>query len=424
MFRKEKDPYVGHVKVEENKFTTSKKVASAGIAFAMLGAFSIPIVNAASANNTESVATPSETTSSFNFAPINLERIRNEVKLSTEDELRLQKERKKALEDQNTLEAKEKAKKKANKKKKKEKAKDDDVTQEGVQVDPKKLKIKVHKVASNDRLGWPTTTRNITSEFDMRLHPISGVYRFHTGMDIANGTCGSPILASADGVVQNTGFAGGYGNRIVVKHSDKVSTAYSHLQSISTSVGSKVTEGQVIGYMGTTGSSTGCHLHFEVIKDNQFYVNPRNWLFGTTTGNQTQVPMNGISYNPNPPRNNSTPSSTPAPTSSPSPTPSSSTTPNPSSSTSSPTNSHPKPTSTTSNPKPTSTTPAPKPTISTPVPTQTSTKPTSEPSVTPTETSSTSSSSSSTSSKTEESSSSSSSSSLMPSASSSNTSSE
>ena len=114
-------------------------------------------------------------------------------------------------------------------------------------------------------LARPVGTR-VTSNYGYRVHPIYGYRRMHAGTDFG-GPCGTPVRASADGRVVSAGWAGGYGNRVVVSHGvlggDSLATSYNHLQSISRSSG-RVSRGEVIGYVGTTGASTGCHLHFEV----------------------------------------------------------------------------------------------------------------------------------------------------------------
>lgn len=132
---------------------------------------------------------------------------------------------------------------------------------------------------SGSTLAWPLPGGIVTSEFGWRIHPITGVGRLHAGRDIAT-PCGQPVIAAADGVVVSAGDAGGYGNRVVLDHGAMrgvgLATSYNHLQSIAVWGGS-VQRGQVVGYEGTTGFSTGCHLHFEVY-ENGSPVDPRGWL--------------------------------------------------------------------------------------------------------------------------------------------------
>jgi murein DD-endopeptidase MepM/ murein hydrolase activator NlpD len=103
----------------------------------------------------------------------------------------------------------------------------------------------------------------ITSAFGPRYHPVLGYYRLHTGVDMAAGY-GQPIRASLDGVVILAGNWGGYGRTIVIDHGGGLSTLYAHQSSLSVSHGDSVSAGTVIGKVGTSGLSTGAHLHFEV----------------------------------------------------------------------------------------------------------------------------------------------------------------
>lgn len=112
-------------------------------------------------------------------------------------------------------------------------------------------------------VSWPLKDVRITSEFGMRIHPIYGTERMHDGIDLASAQ-GVAILASADGVVAAAGERGGYGNTVVLDHGQSLSTLYAHQSSIAVSVGDTVKRGQVIGLVGSTGMSTGPHLHFEV----------------------------------------------------------------------------------------------------------------------------------------------------------------
>jgi len=120
--------------------------------------------------------------------------------------------------------------------------------------------------------GWPTSTTGVSSYFGVRTHPISGDQRHHAGVDFALG-CGSSIYASADGTVVQAGWAGGYGYRTVVSHGSvmgaNMMSTYNHQPDTRVSVGQAVSKGSVIGVVGTTGASTGCHLHFEILKNGQ-----------------------------------------------------------------------------------------------------------------------------------------------------------
>lgn len=115
---------------------------------------------------------------------------------------------------------------------------------------------------------WPTTSTLITSPFGYRIHPITGIYTGHTGVDIGVGT-GSPVYAAASGTVIISGWYGGYGYAVVIDHGGGVSTLYGHNSSLNVSVGQEVSQGEVVAYSGSTGNSTGPHLHFEVRIDGE-----------------------------------------------------------------------------------------------------------------------------------------------------------
>ena len=106
----------------------------------------------------------------------------------------------------------------------------------------------------------------------MRYHPILHYERFHAGLDFG-APYGSPIVAAADGQVIAAGWAGGYGNEVQIAHGGGVVSLYGHMSGIVARPGEVVRQGQVIGYVGSTGLSTGPHLHFE-IKVNGQAVNP------------------------------------------------------------------------------------------------------------------------------------------------------
>ena len=98
------------------------------------------------------------------------------------------------------------------------------------------------------------------------MHPILGVMKFHAGEDIG-APSGTPILAADSGTVILAGVNGGYGNCVMISHGNGRVTLYGHMSSIAVSNGASVTQGDVIGYVGSTGLSTGPHLHFEVRVD-------------------------------------------------------------------------------------------------------------------------------------------------------------
>jgi murein DD-endopeptidase MepM/ murein hydrolase activator NlpD len=107
------------------------------------------------------------------------------------------------------------------------------------------------------------TTGAVGSGFGMRLHPIYRITRPHNGLDIG-GRMGDPVFASKAGTVLEAGVRGGFGNVIIVEHSGGVTTVYAHLSKIGVSRGDRIETGEAIGAVGSTGLSTGPHLHFEV----------------------------------------------------------------------------------------------------------------------------------------------------------------
>ena len=123
---------------------------------------------------------------------------------------------------------------------------------------------------------WPLKG-TLTSYYGRRLHPIFRVWRSHTGLDIADGKTGTPVMAADSGVVIYAEPYGGYGNAIIVDHGKGFSTLYGHLSKIGVKEGDKVNKGQVIGNVGSTGYATGPHLHFE-IRQNGETVNPLPYL--------------------------------------------------------------------------------------------------------------------------------------------------
>ena len=106
----------------------------------------------------------------------------------------------------------------------------------------------------------------VTSPFGERFHPILGYERMHKGVDLA-AAYGSPIVAAADGRVVSAGWHGGYGQQVAIAHDGGMQTTYGHMSRIAAYAGEAVRRGQVIGYVGSTGLSTGPHLHFEVTRN-------------------------------------------------------------------------------------------------------------------------------------------------------------
>jgi murein DD-endopeptidase MepM/ murein hydrolase activator NlpD len=130
-------------------------------------------------------------------------------------------------------------------------------------------------VQGNGRFIWPVNG-SVTSGFGPRNHPIHGGTRMHNGIDISAAS-GTPIKAGDDGVVVMAGSNGGYGNWTLIDHGGGLATGYAHQSSIGVSKGQHVSRGEVIGRVGSTGASTGPHLHFEV-RVNGNPVDPMAWL--------------------------------------------------------------------------------------------------------------------------------------------------
>lgn len=117
--------------------------------------------------------------------------------------------------------------------------------------------------------SWPVPfTRNVTSQFGQRVNPVSGVNELHAGTDIAApGVLGTPVTPAMSGKVTYAGWINGYGNIVVINHGGGIETRYAHLLGINSSAGAEVKPGDVIGTVGSTGNSTGPHLHFEIRLD-------------------------------------------------------------------------------------------------------------------------------------------------------------
>ncbi len=113
----------------------------------------------------------------------------------------------------------------------------------------------------------------VTSNYGLRMHPILRYSRMHRGLDF-RAAYGTPILATTDGTVARAGWAGGYGRQVRLTHAGGLASSYSHMSRIAVAPGARVRQGQVIGYVGSTGLSTGPHLHYEMYR-NGATVNPR-----------------------------------------------------------------------------------------------------------------------------------------------------
>ena len=131
-------------------------------------------------------------------------------------------------------------------------------------------------VGASGSMMWPCPScHTITSQFGWRVHPITGTEKYHSGVDIG-ASYGAAIVAADGGTVITAGWVSGYGNCVVINHGNGLTTLYGHMSSIAVSAGQSVSKGQTIGYVGSTGNSTGPHLHWEVTV-NGSRVNPLNY---------------------------------------------------------------------------------------------------------------------------------------------------
>jgi murein DD-endopeptidase MepM/ murein hydrolase activator NlpD len=139
------------------------------------------------------------------------------------------------------------------------------------------LKLQSGGDYTGGRMGWPSRSSNrITDVFGMRLHPIYGIWKMHTGIDIGAWK-DTDILSAADGRVIRTAYSNGYGNYVMIDHGGGVVTLYAHSSKILVKVGDNVKRGDRIALVGTTGCSTGYHIHFEVRVDG-VYKDPLDWV--------------------------------------------------------------------------------------------------------------------------------------------------
>ncbi|MEA3388317.1 M23 family metallopeptidase [Sphingobium sp. CCH11-B1] len=134
------------------------------------------------------------------------------------------------------------------------------------------------KTAAYIPSGRPVEKLSLTSNFGVRSDPFNGGARMHKGIDIP-GPVGTPIHATADGIVSRSGWASGYGNLVQISHGSGMETRYGHMSKLLVAENSFVKRGQIIGLMGSTGRSTGSHLHYEVRVDGAA-INPMPFVTG------------------------------------------------------------------------------------------------------------------------------------------------
>lgn len=150
---------------------------------------------------------------------------------------------------------------------------------EKAEAEQAKLRAEIDKAIANsgkqDFVGgeflWPVPGYyGITSQFGYRYHPISGKYKYHNGTDISgSGISGKPILAVNSGTVLIAGYNSGYGNYVVIDHGGGITSLYAHAKSLNVRAGQNVSRGDTVAYVGSTGYSTGPHLHLEFTKNGQ-----------------------------------------------------------------------------------------------------------------------------------------------------------
>ncbi|MEN9919744.1 MAG: hypothetical protein RL662_2180 [Bacteroidota bacterium] len=116
----------------------------------------------------------------------------------------------------------------------------------------------------------------ISSVYGNRYHPVDKIYKFHTGIDFSSDYA-NKIHSTAKGKVIFAGYKGGYGKCVIIEHNYGYSTLYAHLTLYYTKIGKNVSKGQVIGFVGSTGKSTGNHLHYEIRKNDK-PINPIKWV--------------------------------------------------------------------------------------------------------------------------------------------------
>jgi murein DD-endopeptidase MepM/ murein hydrolase activator NlpD len=156
----------------------------------------------------------------------------------------------------------------------------DDLEAEGRAIEQRLARIAARQRVGGGRrpgaaLQWPVNGV-ITSGYGYRTHPVLGYSRLHAGTDFGAAT-GTPIVAAAGGTVVSAGWMGGYGNAVVISHGGGLATLYAHQSRLAVGPGARVARGHVIGYVGSTGMSTGPHLHFEV-RVNGVTTDPARYL--------------------------------------------------------------------------------------------------------------------------------------------------
>ena len=131
---------------------------------------------------------------------------------------------------------------------------------------------------------WPTVSTSISSRFGYRKDPFTRRAAYHSGVDIS-GNSKDPIYAAADGIVSEASYDSAYGNHVIIKHASGVSTLYGHMKKYLVKKGQLVKQGDQIGLLGSTGRSTGPHLHYEVIQKGKS-IDPMPYLLSARKGGE------------------------------------------------------------------------------------------------------------------------------------------
>ena len=156
---------------------------------------------------------------------------------------------------------------------------EDKLLEQSKEIAKKIVELQSKEKYIGGELGWPAPGYyKITSQYGNRNHPILKKKKMHTGIDIAVPS-GTSVIAANAGKVIYSGYNGGYGNTVIIDHGGKISTLYAHNSKLLVKVGDKVEKGKVISKSGSTGLSTGPHLHFEV-RENGQHVDPMKYLTG------------------------------------------------------------------------------------------------------------------------------------------------
>lgn len=154
---------------------------------------------------------------------------------------------------------------------------EDKLLEESKEIEKKIIAMQSKNKYVGGTIEWPVpSSTRITSPYGYRTHPILKTKKFHTGIDVGAST-GSAVIAGNDGTVIFSGYYGGYGYTVIVDHGGQISTLYAHNSKLLVQEGDTVKRGQNIAKIGSTGLSTGPHLHFEVRKNGQ-HTNPMNYL--------------------------------------------------------------------------------------------------------------------------------------------------